>query len=84
MRKEVMDPPFFARWQEVLFTSLLLCFYFFRWFVGEFAKGSLCDSATKAGAPFIQREILKRNRHAVLILSPRCCGQHPYPYLQKN
>ena len=87
--KEVMDPPFFARWQEVLFTSLLLVLLLLPvGLSGRVARKDLYATVpTKAGAfPYIQREIFEEKSDIdVLILSTSLLWTAiDTPYLQKE
>lgn len=71
--KEVMDPPFFARWQEVVFTLLVLALLLLPVALsGRIARKDLYPTVPiKAGAfPYIQREIFEEKADIdVLILS---------------
>ena len=71
--KEVMDPPFFARWQEVAFTALVFALLLLPLGLsGNIARKDVYATVpTKAGAfPYIQREIFENKSDIdALILS---------------
>lgn len=87
--KEVMDPPFFARWQEVAFTSLVLVLLLLPITLsGRIARSDVYPTVpTKAGAfPYIQREIFEEKSDIdVLILSTSLLWTAiDTPYLQRE
>lgn len=87
--KEVMDPPFFARWQEVVFTSLVLVLILLPLGLSErIARQDVYATVpTKAGAfPYIQHEIFEEKSDIdVLILSTSLLWTAiDTPYLQNE